>query len=114
MIYEYTSLRKYFKTQLLALGVQADYVDYMMDHTVDTYNDIQSIEIDTLRNSTRPQDWQSERKQISKLDTIKEMIRALGENPEQLLSRDALAEGAITHREQGDFESYRYRSLEIN
>jgi intergrase/recombinase len=30
------SLRKYFKTQLLALGVQPDYVDYMMGHTVDT------------------------------------------------------------------------------
>ncbi|MCW4003632.1 MAG: site-specific integrase, partial [Candidatus Bathyarchaeota archaeon] len=37
------SLRKYFKTQLLALGVQPDYVDYMMGHTIDTYHDIQSI-----------------------------------------------------------------------
>ena len=37
------SLRKYFKTQMLALGVQPDYVDYMMGHTIDTYHDIQSI-----------------------------------------------------------------------
>jgi intergrase/recombinase len=36
------SLRKYFKTQMLALGVQADYVDYMMGHTIDTYHDIQA------------------------------------------------------------------------
>jgi site-specific recombinase XerD len=44
------SLRKYFKTQLLALGVQPDYVDYMMGHTANTYHDIQSIGIDKLRN----------------------------------------------------------------
>jgi intergrase/recombinase len=36
------SLRKYFKTQMFALGVQADYVDYMMGHTIDTYHDIQA------------------------------------------------------------------------
>jgi hypothetical protein len=45
------SLRKYFKTQLLALGVQSDYVDYMMGHTIDTYHDIQSLGIDRLRNA---------------------------------------------------------------
>ena len=44
------SLRKYFKTQLMALGVQSDYVDYMMGHTVDTYHDIQSKGIEFLRN----------------------------------------------------------------
>ena len=44
------SLRKYFKTQLLALGVQPDYVDYMMGHTVDTYHDIQMKGFDFLRN----------------------------------------------------------------
>ena len=45
------SIRKYFKTQLLALGVQPDYVDYMMGHTVDTYDDIQSIGIDKLKRN---------------------------------------------------------------
>ena len=44
------SLRKYFKTQLLALGVQPDYVDYMMGHKVDTYHDIKSF-----RNRSAPQ-----------------------------------------------------------
>ena len=37
--------------------------------------------------------------QRSKLDTIKEMIRALGENPEQILAKDALAQGNITRLE---------------
>ena len=100
------SLRKYFKTQLLALGVQPDYVDYMMGHTVDTYDDIQSLGIDTLRNiynsaglAIRP------KTRINKVDALKEIIRAWGMNPEQLLSRDALAEGAITHKNAEDLEN---------
>jgi len=43
------SLRKFFKTQLLALGVQPDYVDYMMGYTIDTYHDVQSKGIEFLR-----------------------------------------------------------------
>ncbi len=44
------SLRKYFKTQLLALGVQSDYIDYMRGHTVDTYDDIPSLGVEKLRS----------------------------------------------------------------
>jgi hypothetical protein len=94
------SVRKYFKTQLIALGVQPDYVDYMMGHTVDTYNDIQSIGIDKLRNiyataglSIKP------KTQVSKVDALKEIIRAWGMNPEQLLTRDALIQGATTEKQ---------------
>ena len=47
------SIRKFFKTQLLALGVQADYVDYMMGHTIDVYHDIQMNGIEYLRNVYR-------------------------------------------------------------
>jgi integrase len=97
------SLRKYFKTQLLALGVQPDYVDYFMGHTLDTYHDIQSIGIEKLRNvysaaglAIRP------KTQISKLEQIKEMVRALGMNPEQVLAKDALSAGAITVKESED------------
>jgi len=71
-----SSLRKYFKTQLMALGVQSDYVDYMMGHTVNTYHDIQSKGIEFLRNiyasaglSIRP------RAQVSKIDMVKEFVR---------------------------------------
>jgi hypothetical protein len=34
---------------LLSLGVQPDYVDYMMGHTVDTYHDIQMKGVEFLR-----------------------------------------------------------------
>lgn len=91
------SLRKYFKTQMLALGAQPDYVDYFMGHVLDTYHDIQSIGIEKLRSvystaglSIRP------KTQISKIEQLKEMIRALGMNPEQVLSKNAFADGAVT------------------
>ena len=97
------SLRKYFKTQLLALGVQPDYVDYMMGHTVNTYDDIQSLGIDALRNiyaaaglAIRP------KTRINKVDALKEIIRAWGMNPEQLLAKEALTQGAITHTNQAE------------
>lgn len=37
------SLRKYFRTQLGAIStIPTDYIDYMMGHTVSTYNDIKN------------------------------------------------------------------------
>jgi len=87
------SLRKFFKTQLMALGVQPDYIDYMMGHTVDTYHDLQSKGVEFLRNlyasaglSIRP------RSQLTKIDMLKEMIRAWGLEPEKILTSEALAE----------------------
>jgi hypothetical protein len=86
------SLRKFFKTQLMALGVRTYYVDYMMGHTISTYHDIQSKGIEFLRNmysnaslSTRP------KAQASKIDMVKEFARGLGLNPEEVLNRNALA-----------------------
>jgi hypothetical protein len=97
---------------MLALGVQPDYVDYMMGHTVDTYHDIQSLGIDKLRNvyaaaglSIKP------KTQVSKVEALKEIIRAWGMNPEQILARDALAEGATTHKSQEDLENYQLTVL---
>jgi len=106
------SLRKYFKTQLLALGVQPDYVDYMMGHTIDTYHDIQSLGIDKLRNVYAASGLAIRRKtQINKVEALKEIIRAWGMNPEQLLTRDALSEGAITHKTAEDYENHQLQIL---
>jgi hypothetical protein len=91
------SIRKFFKTQMIALGVQTDYVDYFMGHVLDTYHDIQSIGIDKLRTTYNTAGLTVRQKpQASKLETLKEMIRALGMNPEQVLSQNTLADGAIT------------------
>ena len=68
-----------------------------MGHTVDTYHDIQSLGIDKLRAIYAAVGLAiREKTAISKIDTIKESIRALGENPEQLLTREALNRGNIT------------------
>jgi hypothetical protein len=87
------SLRRFFKTQLMALGVQPDYIDYMMGHTVNTYHDIQSKGVEFLRNlysgaalSIRP------RSHYTKIDMLKEMMRAWGLEPEKILTSEALAE----------------------
>jgi site-specific recombinase XerD len=101
------SLRKYFRTQLASLGVNTDYIEYMMGHTVDTYHDIQSLGIEKLRGAyaaaglgIRP------KTRLTKIDAIKEMLRAMGENPERILSREALADGATTNLEPDDLQDH--------
>src|SRR3990170_3537933 len=45
------SLRKYFRTQLGAIStIPTDYIEYMMGHTISTYNDIRMKGIEYLRN----------------------------------------------------------------
>ena len=106
------SLRKYFKTQLLALGVQPDYVDYMMGHTVDTYHDIESLGIDKLRNICASSGLCIRQKtQTNKVEALKEIIRAWGDNPEKYLTRDALSEGAITHKTDEELENHQLKIL---
>ncbi|MEA2090254.1 MAG: hypothetical protein U9O89_05805, partial [Thermoproteota archaeon] len=87
------SIRKYFRTQLTALGVDRDYVEYMMGHKVSTYHDIQMKGIEFLRNiymaanlSIKP------RTRISKLELLKELVRVSGYDPEKVLVKDAVME----------------------
>jgi hypothetical protein len=84
----------------------------MMGHTVDTYHDIQSLGIDALRNIYASSGLAIRRKtHVSKIDALKEIIRAWGMNPEQYLTRDALAEGAITHKNQEELENHQLTIL---
>jgi hypothetical protein len=94
------------------LGVQPDYVDYMMGHTVDTYDDIQSLGVDKLRSIYAASGLSIRRKtQVSKVEALKEIIRAWGLNPEQILTRNALAEGAATYKSPEDFENHQLAVL---
>jgi hypothetical protein len=85
------SIRKFFRTQTAALGVPTEYIEYMMGHTLSTYHDIQMKGIEFLRNiyaasglSIRP------KTRLSKIETLKEIIRAWGMNPEQILTKEAM------------------------
>ena len=91
------SIRKFFKTQLMALGVGEAYVDYMMGHKGSTYHDIQMKGIEFLRKlyadarlSIRPQP------RSNKVDLLKQMARTVGASPEEIA--EALASMAEPHR----------------
>jgi site-specific recombinase XerD len=91
------SLRKFFRTQMSSAKLDPEIINYFMGHTVDTYEDVQSLGVETLRNlytsaglAIRP------KTQANRIDQLKEIIRAWGENPEELLTKDALLRGNIT------------------
>jgi site-specific recombinase XerD len=87
------SLRKYFKTQLTALGVQPDYIDYMMGHTVDTYHDIQSKGVEFLRNIYTSSGFSIAPKQKGhELEALKAFARGLGLDPEKVIINASFSE----------------------
>jgi hypothetical protein len=87
------SLRKFFKTQMLALGIQPDYLDYMMGHTIDTYHDVQSKGVEFLRGIYAAANLTLQPKpKMTKLDQLKVFAQGLGLDPERIMLREALAE----------------------
>jgi site-specific recombinase XerD len=113
------SIRKYFKTQLIALGVQSDYVDFMMGHTVDTYDDVRSKGIEFLRNVYASSGLSIKSKtKVSKIDALKEIIRAWGMDPDKILAKEASSEPhrayiGYEERENHELESLRQALKEI-
>ncbi|HJX23598.1 MAG TPA: site-specific integrase [Candidatus Bathyarchaeia archaeon] len=80
--YRAHSLRKYFKTQMTAQGVQPDYVEYMMGHKISTYHDVEGLGIEFLRgiyknaNIATQQDTVESRKEVAR-NVINEILRKL-------------------------------------
>jgi site-specific recombinase XerD len=106
------SIRKYFKTQLLALGVQSDYIDYMMGHTIDVYHDIQMKGIDYLRKVYAASGLSiTPKTQTSKIDALKEIIRAWGLNPEEILTREAMSKPHRTIIDPQEMENKQIKLL---
>ena len=87
------SLRKYFKTQLSVCKINDDIIEYMMGHSPDTYEDVQSLGIETLRKLYVAADLKIRAKTVpNRIEQLKEIIRGWGENPEEILCKDALME----------------------
>jgi len=87
------SLRKYFKTQLTALGTPQEYIEYMMGHKISTYQDVQMNGIDFLRNIYRASNLSiQQRTKMDRTSMLKQMIRTFGYDPEKILIKEALAE----------------------
>jgi integrase len=108
------SIRKFFRTQMAALGVDRDYIEYMMGHTISTYHDIKMKGIEFLRGiyiasglSIKP------KTRVSKIDALKEIIRAWGMNPEEILTRQALTEPHRTVIDRNQLEQSQLHQLSI-
>ncbi len=106
------SIRKFFRTQMASLGVQTDYIEYMMGHTISTYHDIRMKGIEFLRGiyiasslSIRP------KTRVGKIDALKEIMRAWGLNPEEILTRDALTRPNITIIDQTQLQNHQLSQL---
>jgi hypothetical protein len=86
------SLRKFFRTQLAELGIQTDYIEYMMGHTISTYHDVKMKGTEFLRGVYAASGLRIRQKtKPSRMETLKEMIRAFGMNPEQILIKEAMS-----------------------
>lgn len=83
------SIRKFFKTWLSATGVGPSYVEFWMGHK-EAYNDPQALGVEQHRN----------------IYAVADLIRAMGEDPEKILTSEALTMPAATHitAEDGQYE----------
>jgi len=106
------SIRKFFCTQMASLGMQTDYIEYMMGHTISTYHDIKMKGTEYLRGiylasglSIKP------KTRVSKIDALKEIIRAWGLNPEEILTRDALTRPNRTVIDNSQLENHQLAQL---
>jgi hypothetical protein len=86
----------------------------MMGHTISTYHDIEMKGIEYLRGiyatsglSIRP------KTRLSKLDALKEIIRAWGLNPDEILTKEALTRPNATRIGQDQLENNEIRQLSI-
>ena len=84
------SLRKFFRTHLAFLGVDRDYIEYMMGHKISSYFDIKMRGVEYLRGiylssgmSIRPQSEEN------KIEVLKQIARSWGLDPEKILSSKA-------------------------
>lgn len=87
------SIRKYFRTQLGSLStIPTDYIEYMMGHTISTYNDVKMKGIEFLRNLYASSGLSIKPKtKISKIEQLKLIIEAWGLNPNEILTKEALS-----------------------
>lgn len=85
------SIRKFFRTQMAALGVQTDYIEYMMGHTISTYHDIQMKGVEFLRGIYAASGLSRAQKTApNRIQILKEIVRSFGLNPDEILTREAL------------------------
>ncbi len=97
---------------MASIGVDRDYIEYMMGHTISTYHDIKMKGIEYLRGIYMASGLSIKPKtRVNKLDALKEIIRAWGLNPEEILTRDAMREPNRTIIDRSEIESHQLNQL---
>jgi hypothetical protein len=95
------SLRKFFRTQLVSLGVPTEYVEYIMGHKLSTYSDISMKGVEFLRQIYASANLRiKQEKKASLTDVLKEIIRSRGEDPSKYLKSELIGGRAITSEEE--------------
>lgn len=86
------NLRKYFRTQLSALGtLYTDHIEYMMGHQISTYHNIETLGQEFLRNKYANAGLGIKPKtEFDKLDMLKTLGETLGLNPNDVINKQAL------------------------
>lgn len=106
------SLRKFFRTQLSALDVNADYIEYMMGHVTSTYHDVESLGVERLRSIYASANLSIKPKAtLSKVEIVKEMVRGVL-SPEDILKIEmALSEPDTKYVDPEERERAEIRAL---
>jgi integrase len=96
------ALRKFFRTQMAFLGVEKEYIEYMIGHKTDTYFDAKMKGVEYLRHvyeksaiSIRPQ------AEIGKLTLLRELIFKLGLNPSEVLNPNISSQVFMQAKDNG-------------
>ena len=97
-----------------ALGVDRDYSEYMMGYIISTYHGIKIKGIEFLRGiyiasglSIKP------KTRISKIEALKEIIRAWGLNPEEILTKETLTKPHRTVIDRSQIEQSQIHQLTV-
>jgi len=106
------SLRKFFKTQLMALGVQSDYIEYMMGHTISAYHDIQSKGVEFLRGIYANSGLRIRPKgSLTPKEQLRAIARGFGLSPEEAARLLTSSEPHRSYASQEDREEHEIRVL---
>lgn len=83
-----------------------------MGHTISTYHDIKMKGIEYLRGIYMASNLSIKPKtRLSKIGALKEIIRAWGLNPEEILTRDAMTQPHRTVIDNGQLENHQLSQL---
>jgi hypothetical protein len=106
------SIRKYFNTQLKLLGVYPELVEYMTGHVISTYNDLQSMDVNTLREKYAVAGLCIRQKEKADIyDFVEDILRNKGYSFDRALLKRAIAKPHRTVCSPTDYEEERRTAI---